>query len=124
LPIELIGTDQKLIIAGANFHGKMFEPEYQADIDCPQCLRRQVYFDRGIGFYCMSCGHEFVSEEALMLIQKTTLISQLTHTSGKGEGKPLRLPIVERPPLSRTSKSKIESLSGANPMDRNSEMHN
>ena len=95
----------KLIIAGVNLHGKMFEPEYQADIDCHQCLRRQVYFDREIGFYCMSCGHEFAPEEALMLIQKTTLTSQLTHTSGKGEGKPLRLPIIERRlPI---SKSKI-----------------
>jgi len=74
----------------------MFEPEYQADIDCPKCLRRQVYFDREIGFYCMSCGHEFAAEEALMLIQKTTLTSPLTHTSGKGGGKLLQLTIADR----------------------------
>jgi len=86
----------------------MFEPEYQADIDCPQCLRRQVYFDREIGFYCMSCGHEFAPEEALMLIQKTTLTSPLTHTSGKGEGKPLRLTIVEhRLPISKSKRNNI-----------------
>lgn len=110
----------KIIIAGVNLHGKMFEPECQ-EIDCPKCLRRRVYFDREIGFYCMFCGHEFAPEEALMLIQKTILNSQLTHTSGKGEGKPLRLTIAERRLL--ISKSKKPNLPQGTPWGGKSEMH-
>lgn len=75
--------------------GKMFEPEYQ-NMDCPKCLQRKVYFDRAIGFYCMSCGHELTNEEVLMLVEKATFASQLTPTSGKGGEKPLRFTITDR----------------------------
>jgi hypothetical protein len=122
LPIELTGTNQRFIIIKADFHGKMFEPEYQADIDCPRCLRRQVYFDRAIGFYCMFCGHELAAEEALMLIQKTTRIRQLTHTPDKGEAKPLRLPIIEY--QLPTSKLKIQRQKHISSEVESSEMNN
>ncbi len=79
---------------------KMFDPEYQ-NIDCPQCFQRRVYFDRVIGFYCMSCAHELTNEEVLMLIEKATVASQVTHTAGKGGEKLLRFTIADcRLPIS------------------------
>jgi len=65
----------------------MFDPEYQ-DIDCPRCLNRRVYFDREIGYYCMSCGHELNADEIVMLIEKIALTSRSIHNSGKSERKP------------------------------------
>jgi DNA-directed RNA polymerase subunit RPC12/RpoP len=46
----------------------MFEPSNQ-DLDCPECGRREVYFDREIGFYCMFCGRQFSSDEAELLVE-------------------------------------------------------
>jgi len=68
----------------------MFDPEHK-DIDCPKCLRPRVYFDRRIGYYCMSCGYELSAEEALFLIEKMTSTSTPAPDSGKGT----RTPIVE-----------------------------
>jgi len=68
----------------------VFDPEHK-DIDCPKCLQRRVYFDREIGFYCMSCGYEISDEEALFLIEKVTSTCKPAPDSGKAA----RLPIVE-----------------------------
>lgn len=81
----------------------MFEPEYQ-DMDCPKCLRRRVYFDREIGFYCMSCGQEFASENMLMLLEKLTLTPRPPHKPAKSEIEPIA-EIRELPP--RTPKKAI-----------------
>ena len=74
----------------------IFEPECQ-NIDCPKCLRGRIYSDREIGFYCMSCGHEFSTEEIVMLIEKTALASRSMQDSGTGERKPI-VEIKELPP--------------------------
>ena len=68
----------------------MFDPEHK-NIDCPECLRQKVYFDRKIGYYCMFCGYELSAEEALFLIEKMTSTSKPVPDSGKGA----RMPIVE-----------------------------
>ena len=68
----------------------MFDPDHK-DIGCPKCLRRKVYFDREIGYYCMFCGYELSVEEALFLIEKMTSTSKSAPDSGKGA----RMPIVE-----------------------------
>ncbi len=68
----------------------MFDPTYK-DIDCPKCLRRKVYFDRKIGYYCMLCGYELSVEEALFLIEKMTSTSKPSCDPCKGA----RTPIVE-----------------------------
>ena len=65
----------------------VFEPEYE-NLDCPQCHRRRIYFDREIGFYCMSCGQKLNLDEITMLIQKAERMSQPTHTPDKSETKP------------------------------------
>ena len=52
----------------------MFEPKNQ-DLDCPECGRREIYFDREIGFYCMICGRQLSSEEAELLVER-----ELVHT--------------------------------------------
>lgn len=64
-----------------------------------------MYFDREIGFYCMSCGYKFTVEEALTLIQKATLTSQLTHKSGKSKVKLFGLTITDRQLPKGSSKS-------------------
>lgn len=46
----------------------MFEPEY-ADITCPDCHRREVYFDLEAGHYCMFCGRGLNAEEVFTLIE-------------------------------------------------------
>jgi DNA-directed RNA polymerase subunit RPC12/RpoP len=74
----------------------MFEPEHQ-DIDCPKCLHRRVYFDREIGYYCMSCGHELSTKEMFVLLEKSALTSRPTSNSGKSGKKPAAL-ITELPP--------------------------
>lgn len=85
---------------------KIFEPECQ-NIDCPECLHGRVYSDREIGFYCMSCGHEFSTEEIVMLVEKTALTSRSMQDSGKSGRKPIA-EIKELPP--RKAK-KVEHLS-------------
>ena len=74
----------------------MFDPEYQ-DIDCPRCHNQRVYFDREIGYYCMSCGHELNANEIVMLIEKIALTSRPIHNSGRSERKPTP-EIKELPP--------------------------
>jgi len=54
----------------------MFEPKNQ-DFDCPECGRREIYFDREIGFYCMICGRQLGSEEAELLVEHE-LVHSLT----------------------------------------------
>ena len=78
----------------------MFDPEYQ-DIDCPSCLRRRVYADREIGFYCMSCGHLLSADEALMLIGQSVLPSRTMPKPGMGPRK-LIVEIREMRPARRT----------------------
>ena len=68
----------------------MFDPEHK-DIDCPKCLRQRVYFDREIGYYCMSCGHVLTIEETLLQRDKRAAISR----SATGSDKKERRPIVE-----------------------------
>lgn len=46
----------------------MLDPIYQ-DMTCPKCRKREVYLDRGIGFYCMLCGQQFSAEQILLLIK-------------------------------------------------------
>jgi hypothetical protein len=62
----------------------VFDPDYQ-EIDCPKCLQRRIYFDREIGFYCMSCGCQFSAQEIAVLIEKAELASPSIHHSGKGD---------------------------------------
>ena len=52
----------------------VFDPDYQ-EIDCPKCLQKRIYFDREIGFYCMSCGCQFSAQEIAVLIEKAQLTS-------------------------------------------------
>ena len=68
----------------------MFEPECQ-NIDCPECLRGKVYFDREIGYYCMLCGHEFSTDDVEMLIEKIALTSR----SMQQPDQSLKKPVVE-----------------------------
>ncbi len=56
----------------------MFEPKNQ-DVNCPRCDRREIYFDREIGFYCMICGSQFSSEEAELLVEH-----ELVHAQTEG----------------------------------------
>ncbi len=83
----------------------MFDPDHK-DIGCPKCLRRKVYFDRKIGYYCMFCGYELSVDEALFLIEKMTSISRSTHVPGKGASAPI-VEIKER----RARREKTEHAS-------------
>jgi hypothetical protein len=74
----------------------VFDPEYQ-DLDCPQCHLRRIYFDRDIGYYCMSCGQEISYDEIVMLIEKAKKMAQSIPTSGKSEIQP-PVDIKELPP--------------------------
>ena len=65
----------------------MFDPEYK-NLECPQCHLRKIYFDRDIGYYCMSCGQELSYDEVVMLIEKAEKTSQQIETSDKSEKKP------------------------------------
>ena len=64
----------------------VFDPDYQ-EIDCPKCLQRRIYFDREIGFYCMSCGGQFSTQEIAVLIEKAELTSPSIRHSGKSDKK-------------------------------------
>lgn len=55
----------------------VFDPEY-INLDCPKCNLRRIYFDRDIGYYCMSCGHQVSSDNIVMLIEKNERTSQPT----------------------------------------------
>jgi hypothetical protein len=63
----------------------VFDPDYQ-EIDCPKCLQRRIYFDREIGFYCMSCGCRFSAQEIAVLIEKAELTSpSIRHSDESGK---------------------------------------
>jgi len=53
-------------------NGAMFEPEY-LDLTCPECHRREVYFDRDAGFYCILCGRQFGIEDIQLLVRTEIL---------------------------------------------------
>lgn len=74
----------------------MFEPECH-NLDCPECLHGRVYYDRPIGFYCMPCGHEFSTEEVVMLIIRAAITSRSMQNSDKSGRKPI-MEIKELPP--------------------------
>ena len=74
----------------------MFEPECQ-NIDCPECLRGKVYFDREIGYYCMLCGHEFSTDDMEMLIEKIALTSRSVQQPDQSPKTPV-VEITELPP--------------------------
>jgi len=65
----------------------VFDPEY-IDMDCPQCHLRRIYFDRDIGYYCMSCGHQLSRENILMLLAKAERTSQPIPAPDKSAIKP------------------------------------
>ena len=64
----------------------VFDPDYQ-EIDCPKCLQKRIYFDREIGFYCMSCGCQFSTQEIAVLIEKAELTSPSVSHSDRGRKK-------------------------------------
>jgi len=68
----------------------MFEPECQ-NIDCPECLRGKVYFDREIGYYCMLCGHEFSTDDMELLVEKIALTSRSLRRPDQSR----KMPVVE-----------------------------
>lgn len=84
---------------------RMFDPEHQ-NIDCPDCLRQRVYFDREIGYYCMFCGHKLSVEEALLLMERMIPTFEPTHDSDEAA----KTPIVEIKEH-RTRRSKTEHIS-------------
>ena len=53
--------------------------------------------DREIGYYCMSCGQQFSTEEIAMLLEKAARTSRPICRSGKSEEKP-SVEIKELPP--------------------------
>ena len=83
----------------------MFEPESH-NLDCPECLRGRIYYDRPIGFYCMPCGHEFSLEEIIMLIIRTEITS-LSKSHSDASGRKPMTDIKELPPLKT---NKVEPL--------------
>ena len=87
VPMHRPGQDQKTNVV-LDEDRKIFDPECQ-NIDCPECLHGRIYYDRVIGFYCMPCGHEFSTEEIVMLIEKSALTSQSIQDSGKSGRKPI-----------------------------------
>ena len=64
----------------------VFDPDSQ-EIDCPKCIQRRIFFDREIGFYCMSCGSRFSTQEIAVLIEKAELTSPSISHSGKSDKK-------------------------------------
>jgi tRNA(Ile2) C34 agmatinyltransferase TiaS len=81
----------------------VFDPEYK-NLDCPQCHLRRIYFDRDIGFYCMSCGREFSRDEILLLIEKAERTAQPKPKSGKSKKRP---PVeIKELPVPKAKKSR------------------
>lgn len=80
----------------------MFEPECQ-NVDCPQCVVGKIYFDRDIGYYCMSCGHNFSVVDMKILIENKTKTSGPAQKSESDRKKP-PLEIKELP--ARKTKAK------------------
>jgi DNA-directed RNA polymerase subunit RPC12/RpoP len=95
----------------------VFEPEYK-NLDCPQCQLRRIYFDREIGYYCMSCGQEFSTEEIVMLIEKAARTSPPKRKSGKRETRP-PMEIKElSPPKAKKPKRARRDVTRQNPSER------
>ncbi|MBN2315563.1 MAG: hypothetical protein JXM79_16665 [Sedimentisphaerales bacterium] len=80
----------------------VFDPEY-IDLDCPQCHVRRIYFDRDIGYYCMSCGHPFSCEDILMLLAKDERTSQPIPAPDKSVIQPP--PEIKELPAAKAKKS-------------------
>ena len=87
--------DEKCFIVSQRPDRKMFEPECQ-NIDCPQCILGEIYFDREMGYYCMLCGHEFSVVDMEVLIEKTALTSLPLQKSERSRKKPI-VEIMELP---------------------------
>ena len=83
---------------------EIFEPEYQ-NVNCPKCLHRRVYFDREIGYYCMSCGHELSAKEIALTLWECSPERQPMRKLGKSAKKP----IAEIKEL-RPRKAKVEHI--------------
>ncbi|MHC4117653.1 MAG: hypothetical protein ACYSWO_09110 [Planctomycetota bacterium] len=83
----------------------MFDPELQ-DMECPKCFQSKVYFDRKMGYYCMSCGHELSVENVLLLMEKMVPALGPAHVWAKAAA-PTILEIRELP----TRRSKSEHVS-------------
>ncbi len=81
----------------------VLDPEYK-NLDCPQCHLRRIYFDRDIGYYCMSCGREISYDEIVMLIAKAHKKTKPIPTSDKSEIPP---PVeIKELPSTKARKSK------------------
>jgi hypothetical protein len=80
----------------------VFDPDSQ-EIDCPKCLQRRIYFDREIGFYCMSCGSRFSAQEIAVVIGKAELTSPSARHSGKSDKK--RVPEISDLPIHKARKT-------------------
>jgi DNA-directed RNA polymerase subunit RPC12/RpoP len=81
----------------------VFDPEY-IDLDCPHCHLRRVYYDRDIGYYCMSCGRQFSTENILMLLAKAERTSQPVPQPDKSVKKPPAE--IKELPISKAKKSR------------------
>ena len=75
-------------------------------MNCPKCLHQRVYFDREIGYYCMSCGHEFTAKE----IASTSGTRSSKQPSTRDPSKSGKKPIVEIKEL-RPRKAKAKHIS-------------
>ena len=80
----------------------VFDPEY-INLDCPRCHLRRIYFDRDIGYYCMSCGHQFSSENIVMLIEKAERMSQPIPAP---DSNVIRPPEIKELPAAKAKKTK------------------
>ncbi|OHB78967.1 MAG: hypothetical protein A2Z25_12305 [Planctomycetes bacterium RBG_16_55_9] len=80
----------------------VFDPEYK-NLDCPQCHLCRIYFDREIGYYCMSCGTQISYDQIVMLIEIASRTSQPRRRSGKSEKQP-PVEVKELPPSKKKSK--------------------
>lgn len=73
---------------------------------CPKCFQPRVYFDRKMGYYCMSCGHELSVENVLLLMEKMVPALEPAHVWAKASA-PTILEIREQP----TRRSESEHMS-------------
>ncbi|MFC1635445.1 hypothetical protein ACFL5Z_11435 [Planctomycetota bacterium] len=95
----------------------VFDPEYK-NLDCPQCHLRRIYFDRDIGYYCMSCGQEISYDEICLLIEKAQKASPPIPPSGKSEIQP-PVEIKELPP----TKARESKRAGKNKTEHDTSEH-
>jgi len=84
----------------------VFDPEYK-NLDCPHCHLRRIYFDRDIGYYCMSCGWELSYDEICVLIEKAQKTSPPIPPSDKSEIQP-PVEIKELPPAKAKEPERVK----------------